>query len=433
MKTVIVIGIWHLGSVNAVGFAKLGFNVIGLEFDDPKISQFNRGQPPLYEPGLEEAFKQLLKEKKLSFSSDPSVVEKADYAVIAYDSPVNDKDEVDITHVRQAALKIAPYLKPDVPIIITSQVPLGTSQKIENEVKIINHKWQSGVVYSPENLNLGNAIERFIKPDMLVLGANNQQALKAAQKLYQLFATNKITMDLKSAEMVKHALNVFLATSITFGNEIANIAERLGADAVAVAKALKLDQRVAKAPILPGLGFSGGTLARDVKQLKKFSKTIKYKAPLINSILIINEASFDQIIFKLKKALSNFEGKTIGVLGLTYKPGTSTLRRSPAIKLTQKLVAQKAQCLGYDPMASQSEFIPYQSIIKRVKSPYQLAEKSDAIVLVTEWSEFQKIDYKKLADKMKKPILIDSKNFLDPVVLTQAGFYWEGFGRKRKR
>lgn len=432
-ETVCVVGLWHLGIVNTVGFAEKGYQVVGVEFDQEKLKKLQAGIPPLFEAGVEELLKKHLASGQLTFSNQPMVAADADYVVIAYDSPVNEQDEVDVTPVVQAAIQLAPHLQVNSPLIITSQLPLGTSEKIELEVKKLNPAWQSGVVYTPENLRLGVAVARFLKPDMVVLGAGNAAALAAAQKLYQPFETKVVTMGLKSAEMVKHALNAFLATAITFGNEMANLADRLGADAVAVAQALKLDPRVGKAPILPGLGFSGGTLARDIKQLRKFSQELGYEARLVEAVIAINDDTFDQIVLKLKKALGTLEGKKIGILGLTYKPGTSTMRRSPAIKIIQKLVEQQAQCFGYDPLASEQEFAQYADLVTRVQGIADLAESSDALVLVTEWPEFLEVDYKTIAGKMKKPILIDTKNFLNPEQLTAAGFDWEGYGRQGKK
>lgn len=432
LGTVVVVGLWHLGIVNVVGFAEKGYTVIGVDFDPEKVKLLQAGVPPLFEAGVEDLMKTHLASGRLTFSDDAAAVAAADYVVIAYDSPVNEQDEVDVTPVREAATKLAPHLRPATPLIITSQLPLGTSEQIELEVKKINTVWESGVVYTPENLRLGVAVERFLKPDMVVLGAENAAALTAAQKLYEPFETKVVTMGLKSAEMVKHALNAFLATAITFGNEMANLADRLGADAVAVAQALKLDPRVGKAPIFPGLGFSGGTLARDIKQLKKFSQELGYQARLVDAVMAINDDTFDQIVIKLKKVLGALEGKNIGILGLTYKPGTSTMRRSPAIKIIQKLVAEQARCFGYDPMAGEQEFAAYTDLVTRVPDVEALAESSHALVLVTEWPEFREVDYKTIAGKMRKPIFIDTKNFLNPQQLTDAGFVWEGYGRQGK-
>jgi len=328
MKKVSVIGLWHLGLVNTVGFAKKGYQINAIEFDEEKIRKLKEKSLPLYEPGLDELFKEGLDSGKITLSSKPESVKDSDFIVIAYDSPVNEKDEVDVTPVKNAAKLVSPFLGKETPLVITSQIPLGTSEKIEAEIKKLNPKWKSGVVYVPENLRLGKAIEIFLKPDMLVIGANIELATKSALKLYRSFKTEKFVMSLRSAEMVKHSLNTFLATAITFGNEMANLADRLGADAVAVGKALKADSRIGRAPILPGLGFSGGTLARDVEQLKKFAKELKYKGSLLNSITEINEGTFDEVILKLEKITGGLNGKKIGILGLTYKPGTSTMRRS---------------------------------------------------------------------------------------------------------
>lgn len=429
MKSICVIGLWHLGLVNCVGLVELGNKVVGLDFDKTLIKKLAQGTPPIFEPGLKEKITKYLKLKKLRFSHEINEVHMANYVIIAYDSPVNEKDEVDISPVVTSAKKIARYLKDSTPVIITSQIPLGTSEKIEKIIKKINKNWQSGVVYIPENLRLGIAIERFLHPDMLVFGSNNSSVLKTVLELYQPIQTKMFSMDLRSAEMVKHALNTFLATSITFGNEIANLCDRLGADALKVGMALKADRRIGQAPILPGLGFSGGTLARDVQQLIEFSSKNNYSAPLLKSIFVINEKSFNQIITKLTDKLGSLKGKTIGILGLTYKPGTSTLRRSSAVKIITMLVKKGATCLGYDPKVDLRELKKYSKIVKKINTVIELAKLSDALVLVTEWPEFRDIDYNKLAKNMKKPIIIDSKNFLDADLVKKAGFDYQGYGQ----
>lgn len=429
VKKVSVIGLWHLGLVNAVGFCEKGYSVTAIDFNKSLINDLKKGIPPLFEPDLTEKIEKHLKTQNLGFFSDPKTSKDAEYVVIAYDSPVNDKDEVDISPVVKAAEIVAPYLMPTTPVIITSQVPLGSSEKIESKIKKINPKWESGVVYTPENLRLGSAIPLFLEPDMIVLGSNNKAAGQAATKLYEPFETKKFQMSLRSAEMVKHAINTFLATSITFGNEIANISDRLGADAVSVGQAIKADRRIGKAPVLPGLGFSGGTLARDVEQLKKFSKQLDYPGHLLQSITAINEDSFNQIILKLKSKLGSLKDKNIGILGLTYKPGTSTMRRSPAIKIIDKLLAAKAFCFAYDPMASPKDLEIYAKKVTREKSVEDLASKVDTLVLVTEWPEFKDLDYKKIAILMKKPLIIDTKNFLEPEIMVKSGFDYVGYGR----
>ena len=432
-KVVSVIGIWHLGAVNAVGFAEKGYTVLGLESDKQKAASLQKGRPPLFEPGLESMMTRHLKKGSLRFDSDPKAVATSDYVVIAYDSPVNEQDEVDVTPVLKAAEAIAPYLRSNTPVVITSQLPLGTSEKIEARIRSLSPTWKSGVVYSPENLRLGTAIPRFLEPDMLVLGANQPQALKSALALYRPFQTVKLPMDLRSAEMVKHALNTFLATSITFINEIAGLADRLGADAVVVGQALKLDKRIgSKALMMPGLGFSGGTLARDVIQLRKFAAERGYTADLLDSILRVNESTFEEILVKLKSALGKLAGKRIGILGLTYKAGTSTIRRSPGIKLIEMLCKAKATCLGYDPKADIEELSHYRHLFEHAKKIHDLVKAADGLVLVTEWPEFKDLPFQSLAKLMKTAVMIDSKNYLDPDLLASAGFDYQGFGRRRR-
>lgn len=429
MKKICIIGLWHLGMVNAVGFAEKGFYVTGIELDREGLKKLKNWIPPLFEPGLKEKMEKYMKNGSLKFTDDVSTAKEADYAIIAYDTPVNEKDEVDISPISNAVRLLSDHLSENTPLIITSQIPLGTSEVLEKFLHKKNISWKSGVAYVPENLRLGIAIERFLHPDMIVIGSSDSKVEKQVLSLYKDFDVPKFTMDFKSAEMVKHALNTYLATAITFGNEISRLSEKLGANGVKVAKALKADKRVGKAPILPGLGFSGGTIARDVTQLLKFSRQKKYKSNLLNSIIKSNEQTFTDVIDKLSKVLGNLKEKTVGILGLTYKPGTSTLRRSPAIKLIQLLNKENANCLGYDPKADNEELKKYSTLFKRVLQLDDLAKKSDALLLVTEWPEFNKINYSQLALTMKRPVFVDTKNFIDPDILRKSGFEYIGFGQ----
>lgn len=431
IKTICVIGIWHLGIVNAIGFAEQGYSVIGIDFDNEKVDNLNKGIPPLFEPNLENLMQKHLEDKTLLFSNNIQLVSEADAVIIAYDSPVNEFDEVDISPIIDASIKIIPYLKENSLLVITSQVPLGSCEKIYECIKNLFPNWKSGVVYVPENLKLGTAIDRFLNPDMLVLGTK-KEFYSSALELYNKFNCTKLTMNWRSSEMVKHALNTFLATSITFINEIANLSDLLGADAVEVGKALKLDSRIGKqALMMPGLGFSGGTLARDVMQLRKFAREFDYDAKLLNSIIDINEATFDKVISKLTNKLLTLDGRKIGILGLTYKPGTSTLRRSPSIKIAEKIVKLGAKCVGYDPKADINEVGEYENIIEYENDIINFSKELDAIILVTEWEEFKSINFNILFMLVNNAIIVDCKNFLNPDIVIAAGFDYQGFGRKR--
>lgn len=433
MKTVVVVGLWHLGIVNTIGFAQKGYKVIGIDFDKAVVDKLKKGQPPLYEPGVESKLKQYLKRGSIQFFTKPNVIKDCDWVVIAYDTPLSDRDQASIIPIKEAATAIAPFLQSSTPVIISSQIPVGTAEGIEMILRKRNSAWQSGVVCVPENLRLGQALSLFLKPDFLVLGSNNQQSLKEALKLYKPFMTKKILMDLRSAEMVKHALNTFLALCIGFGNEIALLSARIGVDAVLVTQAIRNDSRIGKAPILPGLGYSGGTLARDVKLLKKFASQTKYQAPLINSIDVVNNSTFDYVISLVEKELGSLKDKTIGILGLTYKPGTDTMRRSPAATIMKKLVTKGAHCIAYDPKASEDESKDYSTLFLRMKDPLSLAANSDVILLLTPWPEFESLNYNRLSRVMKRPVIIDSKNFLDEQMLINSGFKFIGYGRGRRK
>lgn len=427
---VCVIGLWHLGIVNAIGFAEKGYRVIGIEVDQDKAHQLNLGKPPLFEPGVELAMAKHIGTGSLRFTPEIREVGDADFVVIAHDSPVNDQDEVDIGPVMQSANAVAPLLAPDTPLVITSQIPLGTSRQIQQAVFRANPAWNTGVVYTPENLRLGNALSRFLEPDMLVLGTSRPEAREAALALYEPFETEKILLGLESAEMVKHALNTFLALSITFINQIAELADRLGADAVAVGEVLRLDNRIGKGiPMTPGLGFSGGTLARDVTLLRKFAADLGCNPMLFDTVLRVNEGTFDEVLLKLRDRLGSLAGKKIGILGLTYKAGTSTMRRSPAVTLITKLADASAICVGYDPMASTAETDECGQLFTRAKTAEEVATDADALVLVTEWPEFRGLPFSQLAELMKTAYIVDAKNYLDPQALADAGFDYQGFGR----
>lgn len=429
-KTVVVVGLWHLGLVNAIGFAEKGYRVIGLEFSAVTVRKLRAGRLPLFEPGLAALVKKHTRSGRLTFSDRASAVAKADYAVIAYDTPVTENDEVDLTPIVSTVKAIARHMPPTTPLVITSQVPIGTCRRFESMVKKANRKWRSGVAYTPENLKLGQAIARFLAPDMLVLGTNTTTVTQAVTALYRPFRTQKILTTLETAEMVKHALNAFLAVSISFINEIAQLSARLGADAVVVGNALRHDQRIGRRALLsPGLGFSGGTLARDVVQLCKIAQKQHYPAQLLSSIIPVNEATYMFVISQLQRHLGTLKKKKIGILGLTYKPGTSTMRRSPAIKIIEKLRRAGAACYGYDPKADVAEVRQHRHLFKRLKTLSALASDVEALVLVTEWPEFKEQSYERIADLMSQPVLIDTKNFLDPVRLRAAGFTYYGFGR----
>jgi len=427
-----VIGIWHLGSVVSACFADMGYSVIGVDRDRERVEKLNQGFAPLYEPGLDELLRRNVQLKRLSFTTDlKSAVEGASYVLITFDTPVNAQDEVDISEIIVMCRALAEHLENKAIVVVSSQVPVGTCDEIKSIIKEHNTSLEFDVAYSPENLRLGQAIECFRNPDRIVIGADRNSTLDGVEQLFSVIPAPKLRMGLRSAEMTKHALNSFLATSISFINEIANLCDEVGADAMEVSKGLRTDQRIGKkAPLHPGLGFSGGHLARDLKVLRGLGRKFGYEMHLIDGVLKVNEEQTKSVARKLEGILGSLRGLSIGVLGLTYKRGTSTLHRSAALEIIGDLVDRGAIVKAHDPKAAPEE-IQLHKEFKFCKDPYEVAESSDALVMVTEWPEYGKLDFDLIRTRMKRPIIFDAKNMMDDKLLVKKGFSYFGIGRGR--
>ncbi len=429
---VCVIGIWHLGSVFSACLADNGYRVVGVDNALKTIDRLKKGVPPIFEPGLEELIKRNLDSKRLSYTTDlVSALKGAKYILITLDTPVNDRDEVDLSPVLALNPVLAKHMAKGAVIIVSSQVPVGTCGRIKSAILRENPGLDFDIAYSPENLRLGRAIDCFQHPGRIVIGADSEKTLDRVVKFFHVVDAPKVRMNLRTAEMTKHALNAFLATSISFANEIGNLCDELGADAFQVAEALASDERIGpRLPLKPGLAFSGGTLARDLKVLKKLSKELDYPAHLINGVLKVNQKQNRVIIRKLEKICGPLKNLRIGVLGLTYKAGTSTLRRSAAIEIIGDLSRAGAVVKAYDPKASPGEVRRHRGF-EFCADPLAVAGGSDALVILTEWPEFKDLDFKAIKSVMRKPVIIDGKNLLDGDNLVKHGFTYSGIGRGR--
>jgi len=425
-----VVGIWHLGCVVSACLADLGYLVVGVDRDPKKVENLNNGVPPLFEPGLEQLLISNLNSKRLSYTTDLSqAVKDSSYVLITFDTPVSEKDEVDLSEIFAAAKELAQCLENGTTIIVSSQVPVGTCEQIKAMIKQDNPSLDFDIAYSPENLRLGQAISRFKHPDRIVIGADSPTTLDKVERLFDVISAPKVRMNLRSAEMAKHALNAFLATSISFANEIANLCDEVGADALKVAAALGSDERIGqKLPLKPGLAFAGGTLARDLKILQNLGDRFGYETHLVDGVLKVNEQQNKLVLRKLNKVYGSIKGLTIGVLGLTYKAGTSTLRRSAALEIIKDLTSSGAIVKAYDPKADLEEVHQHREF-KFCADPYTVARDSDALVIVTDWPEFKELDFNFIKSVMKKPVLIDAKNMLDGEQLVAKGFLYSGVGR----
>ena len=427
---VCVIGIWHLGCVVSACLADLGYSVVGVDKDSNKVNNLSSGVPPLFEPGLQELLTKNIKSKRLSYTTDLShALKDSSYVLITFDTPVDENDEVDLSEIFAISRGLSRYLEDESVIIVSSQVPVGTCEQIKSVIKQSNPSVNFDIAYSPENLRLGQAIEVFKNPDRIVIGADSPVTLDKVEALFDVIPAPKLRMNLRTAEMTKHALNAFLATSVSFANEIANLCDELGADALKVATALRLDTRIGeKARLLPGLGFAGGTLARDLKVLKNLGSKLGCETYLINGVLKVNEQQNRLVVRKLKKVYGSIKGLTIGILGLTYKAGTSTLRRSAALEIIKDLISEGAVVKAHDPKADLAE-VQLHKEFEFSSDPYAVAKGTDALVIVTEWPEFKNLDFDLIKSIMKKPVLIDAKNMLDKEQVVGKGFLYYGVGR----
>jgi UDPglucose 6-dehydrogenase len=431
MIKVCVVGVWHLGAVTSACLAELGYDVVGVERDSEKTEILNRGIPPIFEPGLPELMATHLKSGRLRYTADlADGMAQASYVIVAHDTPVDDQDNPDLSPITATFDEMGTVLEDDATIIVSSQVPVGTCQSLASRLTLLAPRLRYGIACVPENLRLGQAIDRFMSPDLVVLGADNGRTMAKVEALFSPIPGARVRVDLRTAEMIKHAINAYLATCISFGNELANLCDEIGADALHVAGALKLESRVSpKAPLNPGLGFAGGTLARDIKVLARLAEQHDYPAPFLNGVLALNRLQNSTVVHRLEKLLGSLGSKTIGVLGLTYKPGTSTLRRSAAVEIIRDIVRRGGNVRAYDPKADPEETSLLKHEFTVCNDPYATAEGADGIVLITPWPEFGNLDLLRLRAPMRDRAFLDTANMLDPILVTRAGFLYQGIGR----
>ena len=409
---VCVFGLWHLGTVTAACLASGGHHVIGLDFDETVLANLKKGQPPLFEPGLEDLVSKELESGFLNFSTNPTeAIHGVQVIWVAYDTPVDDEDNADVEYVVERVSRLFPYLEAGQEVLISSQLPVGTSKRLEELFTKARPNVQVSFSYSPENLRLGKAISVFTQPDRVVIGARSENSRKIFTELLSPFTDHIEWMSVESAEMTKHALNAFLATSVTFINEIASICEQVGADAKEVERGLKSESRIGpKAYLGPGGAFAGGTLARDIAFLTKLGQQNDLPIYLVPAVRASNDAHKNWPRRRLVQLFSVLKGKTIAIWGLTYKAGTDTLRRSSAIELCQWLLEQGAQVQAHD---SAVKSLPEQfAAIRLCASPLDAVQGADALVIATEWPDYRAVSMTEILTSMHSAIVLDANRFL---------------------
>lgn len=409
-----VAGLWHLGCVTSACCARI-FDVTGLDEDRAAIQHLNTGKAPLFEPGLDDLISQGISAGRLRFTTDP-VEACASAAVlwITYDTPVDENDEADVEFVLERVRRCISHLPTGAVVLISSQLPVGTCRKLETEFNDV------AFAYSPENLQLGKAIAAFESAERVVLGTRNESKHAVLAGLISPFCKRILWMRTESAEMVKHGLNAFLALSITFINELAALCEQTGADAKEVSDGLKSDIRIgSRAYLSAGGPFAGGTLARDVVSLMHAASERKVRLDVISAIKRSNDWHRSWALRRLTAHLGDLKGRRVALLGLTYKPGTDTLRRSLALELAYSLDQSGASVRAFDPVVRSIR----EKFVEMATGAAAAAEGSDALVVCTEWPVFHQTDWREITSLMRRPLVLDANRFLEKEMIGTGAEY----------
>ena len=426
-----VAGAGYVGLVTAACFAELGNEVICVDIDEEKIKKLNEGIIPIYEPELEELTIKNRNGNRLFFTTDlKKAIKESEIIFICVGTPPKENGDADLSHVDSVARTIAEVMDSYKIIVEKSTVPVETGEKVAKSIKSYNrHKVDFDVVSNPEFLREGSAINDFMKPDRIVIGAESERAKAIMKKLYAPLKSAIIFTDIKSAEIIKHASNSFLATKISFINAVANICEAAGADVEKVAEGMGYDKRIGRSFLNAGIGYGGFCFPKDAEAFIKISERLGYDFRLLKEVQEINTVQKNNFVKKVEKALWVVKNKTIAVLGLAFKPNTDDMRFAPSIEIIGALQKEGANIKAYDPKAENNA----KKILKGItycSSPYDAAEGADALLIITEWSEFRELDLKKLKSLMRHALIIDGRNIFNPEQLRKEGFVYISVGRK---
>jgi len=431
MAAITVIGTGYVGLATAVCLAELGHRVTGLDIDAEKIGKLRQGMSPIYEPGLVDLLGRGMAAGRLSFTTDyAEAVTGAEFVFIAVATPMGRRGDADIVFVKQAAQSIAKAMRAPLTIVNKSTVPIGTGDIISRIVhENLGTEIPFQVICNPEFLREGTAIQDFMHPDRLVLGAHDRAAAESVAAVYERLDAPVLFTDLYTAEMIKYASNAFLATRISFINEIARICERVDADVKVVAEGMGMDRRIGPLFLEAGIGYGGSCFPKDVKALARMAETMGYHPELLDTVMEINEDQRKLVVDKLREVLGSLRDQTIGVLGLAYKPNTDDIREAPAMAVIQSLLEKGAHVRAYDPAAIPNAKRLLNSSVEYCEDAYATARGADALLLVTEWDEFRRLDFDRIKPVMRRPVLVDGRNIYDPKAMRDRGFIYRGVGR----
>jgi UDPglucose 6-dehydrogenase len=432
-----VVGSGYVGLVTGACLADFGVQVVGVDKDRAKVEALQRGEVPIYEPGLRTLVRKNMEEGRLAFSTDLGpAIEEAAAIFIAVGTPPLPDGSADLTFIREVATSIAQHLNGYKVIVTKSTVPIGTGKMVEEIVRRgAGNRHRFAVVSNPEFLREGSAIEDFLQPDRVVIGASDPRAVQLMLDIYSpLVAAHVpfVVTDVESAELIKYASNGYLATKISFINEVAQLCEALGADVEVVAKGMGLDSRIGPKFLAPGPGFGGSCFPKDTRAVAQIARDQGMSFRIIEAVLEVNEATKARMLEKIRDAMGSFAGTTVAVLGLSFKPNTDDIRESPALPIVQGLLDGGATVRAFDPEAM-AACRPLFPAVTFCDHAYEAAEGADALVIVTEWNQFRKLVPERLHAAMRRPLMIDLRNLYEPEKMAEAGFRYVSIGRGEGR
>jgi UDPglucose 6-dehydrogenase len=430
MKQICVVGVGYVGLVTGACFADLGNRVIALDVDEERIENLKKGIMPIYEPGLEELVARNVKAGRLSFTTSyKEAVDGTEFAFIAVGTPSGVNGEADLQYVASAATSIAETMTGPLIIINKSTVPVGTGDWVADIVKGAQPKpidfW---VVSCPEFLREGSAIGDFMNPHRTVLGSLHPEAAEKVAQLHLPLRAPIVITDLRTAEMIKYASNAFLATKISFVNEVANICEALGADVKEVSAGMGYDKRIGPMFLDAGLGWGGSCFPKDVLALAYMAEEKGLDPKILNTVMGVNYERRKEAVAHVESMTGGLQGKTVGLLGLAFKPNTDDMRDAPSIDIAQGLTAAGAKVRAFDPVAMDVAR-PILPAVEMFDDPYSMSEGCDALMVVTEWNEFKQLDLEKIKSLLNAPVIFDGRNIYDPAMMREMGFRYRGLGR----
>lgn len=432
MKKIAVVGTGYVGLVTGTCFAETGNQVICVDIDEKKVERMRNGEVPIYEPHLDTIFERNINAERITFTTDlKSAVDFAEIIFLALPTPPGEDGSADLSYVLNVAGQLGEMMTEFKVVVDKSTVPVGTAEKVEAKIKE-KATVEFAVVSNPEFLREGFAVDDFLKPDRVVIGSSDDRAKQIMKELYKPFVRQGnpiIFMDEKSAELTKYAANSFLATKITFMNEIANFCEKVGADVDAVRIGIGSDSRIGKRFLFPGIGYGGSCFPKDVQALVKSGKDADYTFNIIDAVLKVNDDQKLRLIEKVKNHFGDLSGKSFALWGLAFKPDTDDIREAPALYMIEALLNAGATVKAFDPEAMDNVKALYGDKIEFVENQYDALNGSDALLIATEWGAFRNPDFGKIKESLTAPKIFDGRNLFDLEEMEGRGFYYESIGR----